>query len=475
MDLVAYSPNARALARQYFGVPLHTVLREATNKYGPRIGRAVVNYLRNRAHRSRFASRIGPAATRGELPVQRLEGTFERVVEEPPVQRRRIEFPMNNQTIIPQVRRVKRRFGRKKKETLGRLWKRYKKTEISRIYRFQSLTGDSYVSGRGTFVLSKQINTEPAHLSLPAFCFNLTSVPHGYSHGPWNTLERVYSFPMYRLSKFSTNEPGKVNYLWSVVSGTNNNPLGQDGIPANRPGWSLESMDGQPNDLYNENYVVHDWSSINMILYGAKARPITFHCYLLRFNNNYAGPIRFCSTTNDEVTANWKKYDTENEGFDQVASDRQASAEADTYWDSYWNPKVIHPLSTSHNGTSSRNKVVDIIKHEKFVIGNDISTNLDTNPLQQIRKLFFRNHKMYETRYNPPLQDGDVLVTANEDRVSFNDKDVRNASDSVFCKKKADVWFMITAEVYDDTDPNNTLWPSFDLVVRGKWTQDGSE
>lgn len=330
--------------------------------------------------------------------------------------------------------RTSRRNSRRFVKNIRNLYKRVQLSTLWRQCRWEGITNMGNSNGYGKYWLSNYYSAANV-VDLPVYAFNLSDLDQTYNNAASKTYSNV---PMYRL-KGATGATGAVNnYTWSYVGGSMAHI------------WTVEDRN---SSNASENAWRHNWSDIKLLLYGAKNRPIKFHLYVCTFPK-CAGPNRYL-------------YDGTSFALGDSAVAGDDIDAKDVWWEHFLAPKVYNPLRTSKYTSETQ---MHVLHHESFVVGNDLSTNNDTAPIQMIKKLFYRNGNYYRSKAQSNANEigvgnlvGDVTFdtyTANESAVPLANRD-------------ATQWLMIVAEVFDNITYGgtqaNTTQPSFDIVVRNKW------
>jgi len=334
----------------------------------------------------------------------------------------------------------------------------------SSTYRFQSMTSLlTHTAGEFSKDLSVKCNVAAgvtASIDLPMYCFNLSSTP---SNGE--------IFPFYRAQKVT---PGGVglspvvnNYQWVVESGEANTKAG-----ALSATWYLETAKDPPTVASEYR---HDWSSVEMLFNCAKHNPCTIHVALVRFDNE-VGPVR--------------KYwsGSENANYDDVlAPDSIEQSEIDVFWESFWAPRIVHPLSSFKNPV--KKSYIKFLKHEKIIV-NDVGlpfeggSGIPENPTMHLKKLFYNNGRSFNLTTSkasdtvnanvvPPVA-GNAAGEFGTVAHGYNTQITENST-ALFPDRDKDTWLLVWADHYPDPS-GGVLNPmlkhcTFDFRVRSKFTQ----
>lgn len=312
----------------------------------------------------------------------------------------------------------------------------YKRIELSTFWRqsrYEGLTNLGNANGYGYYWLSN-FGIAANKVDLPVYAFNLSDLDQSYN---LTTSKVMMTKPFYRLTGTTGATGGVRNYNWSWQAG-NYGPV--------------YINEDRNHITQSSNTWRHDWSDIKLLCYGAKNRPIKYHLYVVTFPNG-AGPLRVGV---DDVA---------DVALDPALSSDDADR-TDEWWEHFLAPKMYNPLRTSKYVDK---KQMNVLHHESFVIGNDVSINNDTAPVQVVKKLFYRNGNYYRTKstLNHEIGVGSLTTLYQFDNVAMND-----ACNGV-AAREATQWLLIVGEVFDNIayggSNTNTTQPSFDLCVRSKW------
>lgn len=373
---------------------------------------------------------------------------------------------------------VKQQF--QKKSTSGRrrtlaekMRLHYMMSQNSLISRWQALT--LYNSNPAALTLKQDFVTgPPASVTLPMFCFNLTSMPiNGVNETGLLSAAgvRIETFPAYTLKK--TLSPSTV-YQWTPISQVHGSQSGAAASTA----WDIEwdTINGTPPTTVNQ-YTV-DWAKAKFVFKGAAKRPVKLHTALCSFKHPGVGPLR-------------QYYDgTSINLYDNTSTDQVEDGAL--YWDNFWAARVSNPIRTSRRPDNyNLSKPCRMWNHESFVLGEDVSINNDPLPLQATYSRFIRMDKPMRTVQ--PLvaysQSNNVIaqnVAAGGSAFGYvgAQKTAGNALSGVaftqgpYPQYNKDVYLVVWADVYDQSTGGTyadgslvtDVCPSFDINLEAKYS-----
>lgn len=344
---------------------------------------------------------------------------------------------------IQQVKFSRSRCGRRERHGVRQLWRKQLLNQKYMVSRWQSIAG--FNQGWGSMWLSHHTTTANNVTELPVYAFNLSSLPYQSTTDPGGTAIMA-SLPMYRLRFDSSQASPK--YMWTSYAGVGNDGEGVENVKR----WRLEDMN--TNEPARNPYWQHNWADIRMHFIGAKNRPVKIHCYVVSFRDE-CGPMRQMTGISTEDPVN----------YDDSYPETALAQENDNFWNHYLATKVFSPIRTSK--CDYPRKLI-VHKHESVLLNPDVSINNDTNPVQVVKKWFYRFDQYYKGVKDDP--EGDDIV--NVSRPEYNN-DFKNEVASLFPKRSADKWLLIVGEVFDrieNSSDTNLTQPSFDINVRCKYT-----
>lgn len=316
-------------------------------------------------------------------------------------------------------------------------------------------------------------------LLMPCYCFNLSLPPF---HANDNGL--AYINPMYRLSKNLSQLPASRAWTW-IEQPMQNNAASGNLKQSDLPGYSASQwqIEHTERGIGSYNSYQHNWSDIRLLFQGSVQYPTRFHVYTCTFPFDGVGPVRVTSASGVFV------QDTNPTDADDIA-------EADYFWERMMFPKVVHPFAVTKK-TGLHHKHMNVISHEVINIGCENSNGQDLQPMQYIKRIFYRNGKVYDNYRASTTESSFMELTVPAARsglrdtqyVGYADNDVQDGATSLPSREK-DVWLVIIAENYVKTTGTRVGWtsgtpttapytwtetgtvsntPSFDLSVRGKY------
>jgi len=340
----------------------------------------------------------------------------------------------------------------------------------SAIYRFQSLTSlITHVPGEFSQPLQVKCNVVAGNtetIDLPMYCFNLSSNP---SQAPGTVIR-----PFYRARKLTPLgvglSTGVPNYGWTMASGVSNTVDGALSLA-----WQLEECKDPPTVAAEYR---HDWSSIDLLFNCAKHNPCTIHVALVKFKNE-VGPNRMYFKEGLPASTSW------DDVLDPASIEQ---SEIDVFWESFWAPRIVHPLSSFKNPV--KRNYIEFIKHEKIVVNDngqsfEGGSGIPENPTMHLKKLFYNNGRNFNNTTAkasdtqvagdiiPPVQGNPAGVFGTKS-YGFNTI-TREMETSIYPDRDKDTWLLVWADHFPDPS-GDILNPSlkhctFDFKIRSKFTQ----
>lgn len=414
-------------------------------------------FERLRGVREAFAARAGQSAGNLELPSMSAPMNIAPLGERDFYSRKRaraaavphVEATDGGMGSVTQMAWSRSRRGRKYRKTLGHAWKRLLLNSKTLVTRWSAIT--QFDTGFGTLWLTNKTYAPPLTY-FPVYAFNLSDIGRSYDENIGGMGVPTVGAVGYRLN---VDDPNAVRptYSWVKIS------QARGGLTGTSTSYQAD-VEETNTSLGRENHWQHLWSNCEFVFHGAKNRPTKIHMYVVTFPNK-AGPLRELS--NDGGTTWTVVNDTRS-----VTEIQDAAA----WWQHYLARKVDNPIrSIKYSGA----KQMNVLHHESFVIGNDVSINNDTNPLSLVKKFFYRNGRYYRSDidnlvhqhpnvgYDPAT--GGALLGYDNVPISY--------ASGPLAADNATQWLMIVAESYDflkqaDSEVN-TNHASFDIVLRNKY------
>lgn len=353
-----------------------------------------------------------------------------------------------------QFRKGKRVLGRRPPTKMQRLLRFMAATQAPMVCRFQRLSQSTYLAGGviqplnegDTFFLSKKI-VDPNVMAMPVYCFNLTSLPHGFG-----STQSFQTCPMYRLKKLvqatGAADAVNLNYFWEPQTGQQSDGISQSSV------WNIEKITGA---LKLASVYSHDWTNIGMSLVGAAgdaAGPYKIHIKTVQFRNRQAAPAR-TYTVNNGVS-----FVSEDVNINM--DDRNRS---DLFWDKFLSTKTVHPLRSSQAMTKNVDTVLKVLSSECVCVdGPSVFTKRIFH--NGVGVMSSTNDRLAEDHHRPDLNTG-VVPNYNYDDERFHA--------GPFPHFSKDIWLLIACENFNTplaqgVPESDNTGPRFDINVRGKWT-----
>lgn len=318
-----------------------------------------------------------------------------------------------NQMTIDRIRT-----GYKPKTTLSRLTKEVRQRSETTIYRFQGLKS---FDDNGYYFASCGLDAASTKTLMPCYIYDLTAIQNVGTGG-----SVVGAQPLRRATwNLSTSNIG-----WDTISGIQN-----DGTTTNstilvekRPTASTLSFPHEKSRLL--------WTDVKMNLWGTQNKPTEWTIQLVKFYDD--------------------NFDPWNTPTNQV--------EHTTFWQSQLKHYVYNPIATTSQGIVRRG--MKVLKSYSKVIQPTANYENDPDPHAVTLKWFSKWYRDISYKNGGRVLDGDIGNTIlAPDFISTTTSE----QNKEYTDTKHKIFLLIRAKVFQRQDMptvNNTVSPSFDLVVR---------
>jgi len=359
------------------------------------------------------------------------------------------------------------KYGRSSGSLKGRaLQKMVKMATQTAVYRLQSLAD----MGGPAATLSRQLSVVPnvadgatQFIDLPMYCINLSANPA--------IVGGRELFPCYRVRKQTPLgvplDRTVKNYTWVNQQLSQNQA---DGTNSHAPQLESSTQAVIPSSTYR-----HDWSNIQLLFNCARHNPCTIHVAIVKWVGE-AGPNTETYFAGEGVVPFYDDPDP--------ASEEQA--DIDVFWESFWAPRIVHPLSSFPVPDKARH--IKFLKHERIVVNdngqpNDYTSAANTdNATMHLKKLFFRNGTFFNMASNKSVDEtvGDILppVSAGSaggfgHRPGGYNSFVRQIDPDILNDRWKDAWLLIWADHFPDHsfgESSHLKHCSFDFKIRSQYS-----
>ena len=375
-------------------------------------------------------------------------------------------------TVVGQVYRKRSKTYGRKKAPMQKMLQLARASQNYFISRWQALT--TFNSPTGAQILTNEYLTASAANFVPLVAFNISACALNYINDTTTltaTPIKVALNPAYRLY----HEAGQ--WQWAQLPQVNGGELGGN---ANY-NWNLEYDHVNSNVVTEINTYSHDWTEAKFVFKGANQRPIKIHTALARFEHTGAGPMRMyynSKTATQETTDSPPEANEIRDGC--------------IFWDHFWATKLANPIRTMKQPMNyNLMKPAHMWNHESFVLGEDVSINNDTLPLQLIDKKFMRFDKIM-TCENPnimqqQMENGITDTTRGSGIGAYPGYDQNPAtgptagvitSQQAYPQYNKDTYLVVWADVFDQAKDgvypgggtNADYSPSFDINLRCRYS-----
>jgi len=366
------------------------------------------------------------------------------------------------------------KYGRSSGSLKGRaLQKMVKMATQTATYRLQSLADFGNLGTELSLKLDVKTTVVPpvgevpgytSQIDLPMYCINLSANP-AIAGG------RVL-FPCYRAQKktplgYPLDRTVK-NYTWINQQLAQNLP---DGLASHEPQLESSTQVVVPSSTYR-----HDWSNIQLLFNCARHNPCTIHVAIVKWVGE-AGPNTETYLAGEGTVPFYDDPDP--------ASEEQA--DIDVFWESFWAPRIVHPLSSFP--VPDKSKHLKFLKHERIVVNDNgnpndyVGTVTNDNPTMHLKKLFFRNGSFFNMASNKSIDDtvGDILPPVSAGplgvfghRPGAYNAFVRQEDPDYLNDRWKDTWLLVWADHFPDhisSGPLNQMKHcTFDFKIRSQYT-----
>lgn len=230
------------------------------------------------------------------------------------------------------------------------------------LYRFQSLVPLNSLDAANSLLPGPA--TSDWEYQLPMYCFNLSVPGDTGISGTVPKKGKYINHPFYRLKKVFRRpadgkalDPSVMNYYWEAAIGINNNPASIPlGTTNDRYGWYREVADQLP---HNASYFKNLYNEIKLLFRARDGCENVCHVALVQMDQEVCPHRAYQLNDNDGV------LDTKD-AFYMPAFDVIKTGQADTFWESFWSHRVVHPMS--HYNQEDKKGFIKFLKHETIKI-----------------------------------------------------------------------------------------------------------
>ena len=472
-----------------------SLLREAQER-GQQLQHFIeVNAARIRAiydrTRSESVTRSEPSNSNGAA--RRLEPEFDRMGDPMDISTRPSFSSKTGIRGAQHTSKSSRSYGGRGVSLMSRVKAELALTKRYNIFRWQSF--GQYDAGTGVNLLRTGGNalTTPTGVVWPSTTFSFTMMPmfvFNTTCKPFGTIANALSaggacgtLPFYQLCRvwLPNAVPSYAQYLWLPVPGQANAPSGNPTSDYNY-NWSVEDFNsGTAADNDASSSQIHEWSDLNLIVYGAKQRQNTVHMNLVKFHDNDVAPPRLIFNTTDaagtQITAGNVFNNTLNGSslysFDQglnagdklplgnvffggtglLPYDDEKVQKNVAAFDSFWARKIGHPLRSSK--TTFSDCGFHTMQRRSVTLGSLNSTDEDKIPYQHHEKIFVRGGQLRDLRSAYAVNNNTVTVaTADGVRNTHAYNSInRTVTSNIVQDVTKDIWCMIYCMDHDVVEP----------------------
>lgn len=293
--------------------------------------------------------------------------------------------------------------------------------------------------------------------------WNLSALGYYMQHTSGATASAYAGLPCYRLFKDLSATIANRAWKWIPEGGVKNN---HDGSTNSAP-WQVEHSElPQLNMGPQTTGYSHDWTDIRLLFQGTNKYPVRFHIYFVKFLQNGIGPLRYSSVD-----------DAAESTLDENPTDADEIGVSDYFWERFMFPKIVHPFGVTKRPYSG-DKTIQVLKHEVISLNSELSISSDVQPLQHMKRIFYRNGASYSLN-QPRLVEQEFMRKLVEDvsgirgdgKVGFSDSKERDSTTPYDTDRSKDTWLMVVPENYQVTStPTTDNAPSMDICLRNKYT-----
>jgi len=350
-------------------------------------------------------------------------------------------------------RKEKSTVGRTKKKTLAKAWKVLQLNTKYVIGRWQAFSANNgFVVGEGGLQLLNKADTVANTLQVPMYAFNLSTLCKGYTAAGSRFWTGV---PMFQLKKVTPASTNASNWYWDYVFGTKNTPQGT----GSGPYWNVEETNVVQGTTKS---VMHNWSDIKMVFYGAKNRKHNIKTMICTMDSDISPNRRYA----DDAGVNVQEYESST---GVIGSEEMAGA--DLFWDHFWADKVGNPIRDMK--AKPKKQYLKVVSSTNTTINADSNTDLDAAPNRVVKEIFLREDRMLNVVSAIDMEAAGPTTVGTNQNPGFND--ASNIEEcGMFPARDKNKWLIVYSDTCFDQVVNgvwsNQYWPSFDINVRGKWS-----
>lgn len=309
--------------------------------------------------------------------------------------------------------------------------------------------------------------TSPADtIQMPMYAINLSALAwQGGVSTP--TIGRFCTVPVYRHVKTGNLDVTTPQYAWERVNNTIN-AINQPA--ANTSGWQFVWNRKETDAVTTcSPFYRHLWSNIKLLFQCGTYCSCTIHTDVVRFQKKCGPRRQYWDTVENTMR------------YMDAAPDQSEQNEMDVFWESYYAPRVTHPLAEYHQTEKDT-----FIKHiAKGAINVQMLETSNTEQPRHIREIFFKNGAVYSLKDESHQDEVNIGTLANQD-YQHNPVAVSNhilypnltnmipSQDRVLPynrNENEDVWLIIHADMH----ARDTAAPcSFDFTITNKYVWSAS-
>jgi len=276
---------------------------------------------------------------------------------------------------------------------------------------------------------------------MPLHVFDLTCVPNV------NNATITNPTPATQLVFTGTCASAGV-YPVSLVNHGNLSGRLADGVTTSTS-WVVQKSQ-QTNtsiDSYPGPAAIHEWSQIKLFCYGAKQQSTRFKIQIVQIKDESYGPLEIAQGSDPSVTV------------------FNASAARINFWQGMASASFKHPMATTSTDYKTN---IKIIKEYDFIV--DPTTLIEERPdVGHSKQVSIFVPMFRKSNYNS-------LSTGLDSNLSDQDNfTVENGLNECYLKPKARIYLIVQATntlvTHPDSLPTVNMTPSYDLVIRNKFSQ----
>lgn len=346
----------------------------------------------------------------------------------------------------------------RKRTSAKRILKKLEMASDHLISRFQSLTSSPGIASSLSQVLSYY--TEADKQYLPVYALNLSAIAFNSSNNS-GTVQQWAGYPLYRLTKSSTNQ-----YRWESQLGISCTAAGGNDSAWQREDWSP----GYSTTVDVTKYTL-DWVSARIMVRAADTVDTHVDFYEVSFKD-WASPQRTAWNGSANVTE-----DPAPTGDDEN--------QLKCWWDHYLAARTVHPFRSTYLPKGVTENAWKIYRHKTISMGpmNNAQTIYGTNDTlvpaghTKCENFFMRYDKDIDLRSanpNSATATSDVIVGNTVPQTLGYPANTGTSQCTMFQPRDRERWLVISAKVitkFEKTDQNPVpvaSFPTFDCVLRQK-------